>query len=125
MTPSTLTLIATLLRAPAEVLDDRADTLRQLAPRLLAITLVGAAVFGGVTGAYRGGLQILFAAIKMPILFLAPVAIGLPAVRALFAVDAEAVKAAAARLSASRRAILRVHPEAEAPPTEGETGGEP
>jgi len=91
VTPSTLTLIATLLRAPAEVLDDRADTLRQLAPRLLAITLVGAAVFGGVTGAYRGGLQILFAAIKMPILFLAPVAIGLPAVRALFAVDAEAV----------------------------------
>lgn len=89
MTPSVLSLIATLLRAPQEVVDAPAADHATLVPRLLATTLVGAGVFGAVVGAYRGGIQVPYAAIKMPILFLAPVALGLPAVRALFAVDTE------------------------------------
>ncbi len=110
MSPSILTLIATLLRAPSELLEGREETVRDLAPRLLTITIVGAAIFGGVIGAYRGGVQVAFAAIKMPILFLAPVVIGLPAVRALFAVDAPAASwhrlGLAGLVGMSRAAIL-------------------
>jgi len=88
---SVLSLIATLLRAPADVLDSPPEDQPTLAPRLLGITLFGAAVFGAVVGAYRGGIQVPFAALKMPLLFLAPVALGLPAVRALFGVDTDPV----------------------------------
>jgi hypothetical protein len=88
---SLLSLIADLLRTPTAVLDTPADQHRDLVPQLLGIAVAGAAVFGAVVGAYRGGIQIPYAALKMPLLFLAPVALGLPAVRALFAVDTEAV----------------------------------
>ncbi len=89
MNGSLLSLIAALLCDPEAVLAGASP--RELAPRLLSITVVGAAIFGGVVGAYRGGIQVPFAALKMPLLFLAPVALGLPAVRALFAVDTDAV----------------------------------
>ena len=42
----------------------------------------GAALLGAVCGSYRGGIQIAFAAVKMPALFLVPLLVALPAVHA-------------------------------------------
>jgi hypothetical protein len=84
----TLKLVGVLLREPERLLgrdrDDEqtTDNLALLAPRLLAITLLGAALFGMVIGSYRGEMQYLYAALKTPLLLLIPVLIGLPAIRA-------------------------------------------
>jgi hypothetical protein len=88
--PTTLSLLGILLRQPEQLLashdDDAAerDRLALLTPKLLGITLIGAAIFGLVIGSYRGELQYLYAAIKTPALLLLPVLIGLPAIRAFF-----------------------------------------
>lgn len=85
---SSLALVGVLLREPAllfgEAQDDDQlrDRLALLAPRLLGITVVGAAIFGLVLGSYRGDLQYAYAAIKTPMLLLIPILIGLPAIRA-------------------------------------------
>jgi hypothetical protein len=112
----TLTLAGVLLREPERLLgrdrDDEqtADHLALLAPRLLAITLLGAALFGMVIGSYRGELQYLYAALKTPLLLLLPVLIGLPAIRAFH--DACEVEVAWSRLalaalvSVARTAVL-------------------
>lgn len=80
-------LVARVLRDPLEVVDSASDpvALRSVAPRLLAIAAAGAAVFGAVAGSYRGGEQVVFAAVKMPFLLWIPVALTLPVVRALWA----------------------------------------
>jgi len=80
-----LTVATGLLRDPVKLIEgaDERATLARLAPSLLIITALGAAVFGVVVGSYRGGLQVVFAAIKMPALLLLPVVVSLPAVRAL------------------------------------------
>lgn len=49
---------------------------------MLATIAVAGAVFGAALGAYRGGIQILFAAIKMPLLLLATAAICAPTLSA-------------------------------------------
>jgi hypothetical protein len=112
----TLTLAGVLLREPERLLgrdrDDEqtADHLALLAPRLLAITLLGAGLFGMVIGSYRGELQYLYAALKTPLLLLLPVLIGLPAIRAFH--DACEVEVAWSRLalaalvSVARTAVL-------------------
>jgi hypothetical protein len=84
---TTLAVVGVLLRQPEQLLandDDAAerDRLALLAPRLLGITVIAAAIFGLVIGSYRGELQYLYAAIKTPALLLLPVLIGLPAIRA-------------------------------------------
>ena len=83
---TTLTVVGVLLRQPEQLLanDDTAehDRLALLAPKLLSITLIAAAIFGLVIGSYRGELQYLYAAIKTPALLLLPVLVGLPAIRA-------------------------------------------
>lgn len=80
-------LVARVLRDPLDVVDSTADkaSLAANAPRLLAIAAAGAAVFGAVAGSYRGGEQVVFAAVKMPFLLWIPVALTLPVVRALWA----------------------------------------
>jgi hypothetical protein len=96
---SLLGLCGTLLRDP-EVLIARATdrrTFAAIAPRVLAVAVVGAALFGAVVGSYRGGVQIGFAALKMPLLLLVPLVVGLPAVGALFHLAGRPV--AAQRLS--------------------------
>ncbi len=86
---SILELTTTLLRDPQILIDEGEAAprraLAELAPRLLAITCVGASLFGLVVGSYRGGVQHVYAAIKMPALLLLPVLVGLPAIRALHA----------------------------------------
>lgn len=85
-TTTTLSLLGILLRQPEALLDtdDVRDRLALLTPKLLGITVIGAAIFGLVIGSYRGELQYLYAAIKTPALLLLPVLIGLPAIRAFF-----------------------------------------
>lgn len=112
MERSLLPLLATLLRDPRAALDAAADpeTLSWMVPRLLGVLAVGGAVFGGVVGAYRGGIQIPYAALKMPLLLVIPLAVGLPAVRALFSTEERAVPwtrlAVAGLIGATRTAIL-------------------
>src|SRR5688572_23862739 len=52
--------------------------------RAMLITIAaGAAMFGGAAGAYRGGAQVAFAAIKMPLAVLLTAAICAPALTAI------------------------------------------
>lgn len=81
-----LALTGTLLRAPEQLTHSEAgdgQRLAELAPRLLAIGVVGMALFGLVLGCYRGEAQYLYAALKTPALFLIPILFGLPAIRAV------------------------------------------
>ncbi len=114
-TQSFLPLIAQLLRKPQTLLTapngvDSRSHIAAIAPRLLAITVVFAGLFGLVVGSYRGGIQYIYASLKMPLLFLVPVLVGLPAVRALFrAVGSDAPRhrtALAALVGMARTAIL-------------------
>jgi hypothetical protein len=75
---------AQVLRDPAGAIDEGSARFAEEVPRLLALIVLGAAVFGGVAGAARGGVQIPFAAIKMPALLLIPMLLVLPALRGLW-----------------------------------------
>jgi hypothetical protein len=94
-----LTLAATVLRDPLAVVDeaDRPDALSALTPRLLALATAGFALFGAVVGSYRGGIQVGYAALKMPFLLAIPLVVCLPAVRALY--EARGVRASWPRLA--------------------------
>lgn len=82
--PSLLTLTSQVLRDPIAVVDahDGPSDLGWLAPRLLAISGAGAALFGAVVGSYRGGEQVLYAALKLPVLLWVPPLFALPAIHA-------------------------------------------
>lgn len=81
-----LTLTTRVLRDPATLVDehDSPTALARLAPPLLAITVSGAALFGLMVGSQRGGVQLVYAAAKMPALLLVPPLLALPAVHALW-----------------------------------------
>lgn len=80
-------LAAELLRAPGALVDriERDGTFAVEAPRLLGLLALGACTFGAVVGGYRGGLQVPFAALKLPFLLLVPMVLVLPALRSLWA----------------------------------------
>lgn len=82
-----LTLAATVLRDPDALIDlaDDREALGRVIPQLLLVAAVGAATFGLVIGSYRGGIQLVYAAVKMPFLLAIPVIVCLPAIRALYA----------------------------------------
>jgi hypothetical protein len=110
-----VSVAGTLLREPERLLggldDDEASArLAMLAPRLLAITLLGAGLFGLVIGSYRGDVQYLYAALKTPLLLLLPILIGLPAIRAFHDACEVAVSwsrlALAALVAIARTAVL-------------------
>jgi len=84
--PGVLSLISKVLRDPGGLVQaaDTSEDFSWLAPRLLGMVLVGATLFGVVVGTYRGGLQLAFAGVKMPVLLLAPIVVALPAIRALY-----------------------------------------
>ena len=73
--------LALLLRDPREVarrcLEE--EGLKPLALASLGALAVGAAVFGGVVGSFRGGEQILYGAVKVPVAMLAALVICVPA----------------------------------------------
>lgn len=81
-----LPLVQALLKDPADLLhrQDAPADLARLVPPLLGVTAAGAALFGVVVGTQRGGVQILYAAAKMPALFLIPALLALPAAHALW-----------------------------------------
>lgn len=79
-------LAAQVLRAPGAYVDqvEAEGRYAEEAPRLLALLVLGALVFGGVAGGYRGGLQVVFAAVKLPVLLIVPIVLVLPALRGLW-----------------------------------------
>lgn len=81
-------LVSWLLRAPAEVAARcREDVdLRPLAVVSLAAIAIGGAAFGGVIGSFRGGTQIAYAAVKVPMAMLLALAVCVPAFHSLAAV---------------------------------------
>ncbi len=84
--PSLLELTTQVLRSPSSFLasGDPRRTLARVTVPLLVLCMIGAGVFGAVVGSYRGGLQYLFAPLKVPLLLLVPLLVGLPAVRSLY-----------------------------------------
>lgn len=80
-------VLARLLRAPSDIAaccrEDRET--REIAITSIAAVLVGAAAFGGVIGSFRGGVQIFYGAVKVPLAMLAALAICAPAFHALAA----------------------------------------
>ncbi|MFT7521228.1 MAG: hypothetical protein ACI9MC_003379 [Kiritimatiellia bacterium] len=81
-----LTLCVRILRDPTGLILDSetAEGVAKLAAPALLIAIAGTALLGVVCGTYRGGVQVLFVAIKMPALFLLPLLIALPAAHALY-----------------------------------------
>ncbi len=78
-------ILSALLRDPAEIADrcDRPEGLRDLALTSVGCLAVGAAVFGGVLGSFRGGAQIAFSALKLPVALFATLVVCVPAFHAL------------------------------------------
>lgn len=104
-------LLTALLRAPDEIADrcERPEGMRELALTSLVCLLLGAAVFGGVVGSFRGGMQIAFSAVKLPLGLLATLVVSVPAFHALsvgFGGRPRFNTVAALTLSAAARAAL-------------------
>ena len=69
---------------------DQATELTSIARALLLTVIAGCAVFGAAMGAYRGGLQLLFGATKLPLVVLLTAGFCAPALTGLIrAVNAE------------------------------------
>jgi hypothetical protein len=81
-------LVNRLLRAPQEVAEDCKEDrdVANVARNALLAIAIGAAVFGAVVGSWRGGPQIAFAALKMPIVMLGTLILCAPAFYAVAAV---------------------------------------
>src|SRR5688500_1526155 len=77
-----------LLRSPAQAAEQcRADVdLRPLVLTSLAAVVAGSAASGAVVGSFRGGLQFLYAALKVPLALILALALCVPAFPALAAV---------------------------------------
>jgi len=91
----------TLLGVFDQLLRDRANlfariddehALRELARAFILITAVAGAIFGAAVGAYRGGIQVPFAALKVPMILLLTAAVCAPcwtALRAAVGLEAQ------------------------------------
>jgi hypothetical protein len=71
-----MTAVAALLRAPAGTLP---------AARVLGLATAASAAFGAAIGAYTGGRQVLYAAVKMPVYFFATLVLSFAAMHLLAA----------------------------------------
>ena len=108
---SLLDTCAAVIRDPVALgRSDAHRALQEHGPILLVIAVVSAAIFGGVVGTYRGGLQLLYASLKLPLLWVVPVLVTLPAVRAFHRVCGIGVTygqvALAVLLGCARSALL-------------------
>ena len=104
-------ILTALLRDPAEIAErcDRPEGLRELALTSVGCLAIGAAVFGGVLGSFRGGPQIAFSAIKLPAALFATLVVCVPAFHSLavgFGGRRSFSSVAALTLAASARAAL-------------------
>jgi hypothetical protein len=75
-----LTLIENVIRAPGRFLEelDGPDLLPKVRT-LLATIAIAAGAFGAVVGTFRGGVQVLYCAVKMPMLLLGTLLVCVPA----------------------------------------------
>lgn len=111
---SMLGLCGLLLRDPHAIVAHADDPQRFAAavPRVLGIALGAAALFGAVVGSYRGGVQVGYAALKLPALLLVPLVVALPAVAALYRLGGAPIPAARLSLSGlvavARTALIAV-----------------
>jgi hypothetical protein len=82
-----LALLGRLLRHPEQVANDcREDRdLARVAKSALAAIAFGATLFGAAVGSWRGGHQVFFAAIKLPLVTLGTLAVCVPAFHAIAA----------------------------------------
>jgi hypothetical protein len=104
-------IVHALLRDPKDVATrcERPEGLRELAVTSLACICLGAAAFGAVVGSFRGGAQIAFSTVKLPLALLATLVVSVPAFHALtvgFGGKSKFSTVAALTLSASARAAL-------------------
>ena len=76
------------------------DDLAGLARAMIITIVAAAAVFGGAVGAHRGGLQILYAAIKFPLVLLLTAAVCAPTLTA--------INSALGRASGARRDLALI-----------------
>jgi hypothetical protein len=78
-------LLDRLLRSPRDVAEDCREErgTAAIARTALLVIAVGAAVFGAIVGSWHGGSQVLFAALKLPMVSLATLALCAPAFFAL------------------------------------------
>lgn len=88
-----LSLAATTLRHPDALVSSRREDLSTRAPGLLALAALGLALFGVVVASQRGGLQLVYGAVKAPFLLLLPLAVCLPALRTLYDPDGDRLDA--------------------------------
>lgn len=95
-------LAVAILARPSSLVEteDPQAQLSALAPSLLALAVGGAALFGLAVGAFHGGWQLLYAAVKLPLVLLIPIAVTWPALRIGLASRAEPVDGARAALAA-------------------------
>jgi len=78
-------IVTALLRDPAATAERcrRSEGLRELGATALVCLIGGAALFGAVLGAFRGGPQIAYSALKLPLALLATLVVSVPAFFAL------------------------------------------
>ncbi len=107
---SLLQLTVRVLRSPSSLLDGDRVPLAALLPGLLALVGLAGGLFGVVIGSYRGGIQHLFAAIKLPVVLMLPLLVALPAIRALYLAGGVALRydrlAFAAMVGVARASLL-------------------
>ena len=77
----TTSFLTDLLRDPQRIADRCRDErdLREVTIISLACITIGAAVFGGVVGSFRGGMQITYSAIKLPLALITTLVFTVPA----------------------------------------------
>ena len=104
--PGAIARLELLLRDPDGFLTalDRAESSRDANAAMASLTrvlvgavTVGAGLFGGIVGAHRGGLQVLYCAVKVPLILLVTLVVCAPAFIAL---------ARAARLPLGSRSVI-------------------
>jgi hypothetical protein len=104
-------VLSSILREPGEIARrcEKESDLRELASWSLLCLVFGAALFGGVMGSFRGGPQIAYSAIKLPLALLATLVATVPAffaVAVALGQRARFVSVAALSLTASARGAL-------------------
>lgn len=107
---TTLELFTRLVRAPTALLNEHGEReLSHLAPRLLTIIALCSCFLGFSVGSHHSLQQGIFAGLKMPLVFLLPPLLAVPALAAagdLLGLPASARRAAAAGLLAMTRIAI-------------------
>lgn len=101
------TLLTNVLGRPDQLVAD--GEVGRDAPGLLALAAAGAAAFGAAVGSQHEGVQWLYAALKMPAVFVVPPLLLVPALRAgaeVLGVELDARRGVLAALGVSARAGL-------------------